>query len=660
MKRPRVFPLRSLCRFAPLLALGLVAAGAPEPASGCAQAREEPASRAAAAAAPAAKPEGLPVGVAPLEGAAAERFRGLVEKAEKVRGLQALRPVAAGTLDEAALRVRMTEALREDLPPEKIGAMELGLKAFGLIPEPMSLARYLPELMTSQVAGYYDPERKYLALVRRPATAAGKAKRGVAGFDEDDMVVLHEIVHSLQDQHFDLLRLWKSADPTADESTAHAALVEGDASLAMLLGGPGFELSMLDEVGPALEKALDDPAYLESAELPGGAAMKEAPPFLRDSLLFSYLKGILFAIRVRQAGGQKLLDHAFATDPPSSSEQILHPEKWFGDRDDPVDLKLPDLAAALPRFRERSGGEMGEIGVRLLLREMGGGGSESADRAAAGWGGDRFEVYARGAERRLVWLLDWDTEPDADEFVAAAQGLGRAWKVERLAPRRVAVLRGDWGGEEREDLKRRLAAVEARAPRNVRIDLAAIGAEPEKKGAARIVSPEAERPAKTGAVSADGRTYRDEEFGFSIGLPQGHPDWAFETDMGQEQILVGIVEPAHGGAVLAMKGPPEAAGGAEGMAKAFESGFRARLPDYERLSGGPMTLGGHPAYGLEFAGNTAEGLHLWGQVLMVPLESASLVFSATIPGPDGKGMQAPVGKIFDSIEIFPARDGGRP
>ena len=251
--------------------------------------------------------------------------------------------------------------------------------------------------------------------------------------------------------------------------------MEGDATLVMLFDAAGVNLSLPPGVDQILEKALENPAFYDSADLPGGEAMREAPPFLRDSLLFGYLKGFLFAFKVRQAGGQALLDYAFATDPPRSTEQILHPEKWHGDRDDPIDLKLPDLGAGLPRLAERSGGEMGELGVYLLLREKLGDAGR-AGRAAAGWGGDRFEVYARGGERRLVWLLDWDTERDAHEFIAAARGLGRGWRIERLATRRVAVLRGDWPRQERSALRERLAAVAAQAPRNARIDLAAIGA----------------------------------------------------------------------------------------------------------------------------------------------------------------------------------------
>jgi hypothetical protein len=419
---------------------------------------------------------GLPDGVVPLEAALDERVHGLVERAEKLRGLRALSSVRAGTLSEAALQAQMTSAIHEHLDSDQLRALELGLKAFGLIPEAMNLGRYLPDLMTSQVAGYYDSERKYLALVRRPAPAGGGSSPHSAEAFED-LVVVHELVHALQDQHFDLQR-FERTDPTTDESTALTALVEGDATLVMMFDAAGADFSFPPGFEQLLEKALDNPALFDSADLPGGEAMREAPPFLRDSLLFSYLKGVLFAFKVRQAGGQSLLDYAFATDPPRSTEQVLHAEKWHGDRDDPIDLKLPDPGAGLSRLAERSGGEMGELGVYLLLRETLGD-AQRAGRAAAGWGGDRFEVYAGAGERRLVWLLDWDTERDAGEFAAAAEGLGRGWRVERLAPRRVAVLRGGWSRKELSGLRQRLAAVAAKTPPNARIDFAALGAGPQ-------------------------------------------------------------------------------------------------------------------------------------------------------------------------------------
>jgi hypothetical protein len=431
--------------------------------------------------------------VVPVGGELAAHLKDLLAQAESLRGLKAVRPVAAGTLDEAGLQAQMTAAMQEGLPAAQLHSLELGLKAFGLIPESYDLATYLPRLLTSQVAGYYDPKERYLALVRRRPEAidadAGAASR------YDDMVLLHELTHALQDQHFDLRR-FQEADPTSDEGTALSALAEGDATAVMMLallpagvdGAPARpgRPSSVEEREQALQRLVANPSLLAaSADLAGGRLMREAPPYIRESLLFDYVAGLGFALRVRQQGGPALLDYAYATDPPRSTEQILHPEKWYGDRDDPVEIALPEIERGVAgplEGTERASGELGELGIRILLAGATGDGS-IAEAAAAGWGGDRFAVSstrtAHGTARRLLWLTVWDTEADAREFVAAARRLGRGFRIAPLgpqAPRRVAVLRGDWPRGERNALLARLAALDLPAPANRRIDRKAIAA----------------------------------------------------------------------------------------------------------------------------------------------------------------------------------------
>jgi hypothetical protein len=412
----------------------------------------------------------LPEGVAPPSPEIEERLRGLLEKAEKVRGLTARRPVPSGVIGEDALQGKMTEALREDLPPGEMKALEAGLKAFGLIPETLDLASYYPKLLSSQVAGYYDPARRYLALVRREGGLLGKG----AGEDEsaaEDMVLVHELVHALQDQHFDL-RTFAPADPMSDAATARAALVEGDATLAMMSYMTAAKVEEMPGIAEAMERWMSDPAQVAASmpDMPGGAELARAPAFIRDSLLFGYLRGLTFSLSVKKRGGQKLLDYAFSTDPPRSSEQILHPEKWHGRRDDPVVLVWPDLSGALAGYGKSVEGELGEATVATLLREGMKDGAK-ATAAAAGWGGDRFAVYEKEGRRILVWLTEWDSEADAREAVDAIKKLSGDWKIDALAPRRVLVTRGRLNGEERKALRTALAKAEAKAPANQAIDL---------------------------------------------------------------------------------------------------------------------------------------------------------------------------------------------
>jgi hypothetical protein len=415
----------------------------------------------------------------------AKHFLDLLGAAEKFRGLEARRPIPAGTLSEPELRRKITESVAEELTPGEIRSIETGAKAFGLIPESLSLLSYLPELLVSQVAGFYDPERDYMVLVRRGGSEPASTAEGVQ--DPEDVIIVHELTHALQDQHFNL-QDFEGADPMSDASTARAALAEGDATLTMMSYVAGASLETVPGMGEALSRAFGDTALLEGssmADLPGGDELSKAPAWIRDSLLFSYTYGFAFCLDVRRTGGQKLLDYAFKTDPPRSSEQILHPEKWHGRRDDPIALSWPDLADVLPGWAKVSEGEVGEATLRTLLRESFRNRRQArqlpqADVAAAGWGGDRFVVYEKGGRRLLVWWTEWDTEADARELLKAARKLGSGWQVEPLSPRRVLALRGDRDltKEQRKALRGRLAAAVAVRPANRPIDLKALGAEP--------------------------------------------------------------------------------------------------------------------------------------------------------------------------------------
>jgi hypothetical protein len=201
--------------------------------------------------------------------------------------------------------------------------------------------------------------------------------------------------------------------------------------------------------------------------------MRSAPAWIRDTLMFSYFQGLSFCVSAKRLGGQALLDYAFTTDPPRSSEQILHPEKWHTRRDDPVGLRFPDLAAELPGYRKASEGEMGELGLRILFRQDLKS-REQADAAAAGWGGDRFAVYEKGGEkgggRLIVWLTEWDTEADAGEFRSALQAV-TGWRAEAAGPTRVLAVHGGLPDEGWTRVRARLAAVTAERPANREIDL---------------------------------------------------------------------------------------------------------------------------------------------------------------------------------------------
>jgi hypothetical protein len=113
-----------------------------------------------------------------------------------------------------------------------------------------------------------------------------------------------------------------------------------------------------------------------------------------------------FARALQERGGWDALRQAWAR-PPVSTEQVLHPEKYFAGETP----RAPD-PGHVPAGRLVNEGVLGELLTRTLL----GPGSEAA---AAGWGGDLFRVYDVGGRTLLVWASAWDTGSDQREFADA-------------------------------------------------------------------------------------------------------------------------------------------------------------------------------------------------------------------------------------------------
>ena len=489
-----------------LLGASWLAAGAAAPAPSPAAtppAAPPPADTSPPAAPQAAAPAPAQASPSPAGGSAvadsdtrvARQLPELTAIVEEYRGLSFERPVPSRTISSAELAKRLAAGLHVGAVPagHDTEALEISLKAFDLIPQSLSLADYLPKLMGSEIAGFYDSRKQELTLVSGPESLHGDAvaKRfgaDMAGRMQEGLLV-HELTHALQQQHFDLSRLAMS-DPLSDPDAARLALVEGDATLVMLAEIASLKPDEIPLVSALLQKLLADPQLLAAmgAGVPGTAELAAAPAWIRETLLFSYLQGAGFCADVLGHGGQRLLDYAFRTDPPRSTKQILHPEKWYDQRDDPSVIPWPDLKAKLPGYVKAAEGQLGELGTRILLQE----GLHDPPRGAAvaaGWGGDRFAVYrktapaqptplvigarsrpsrhhgsakagnARGPERPLLsWITDWETDDDASSFAAAAAALGPDWWVERAAGRRVVVLRGNLGAAERSALTAALAA----------------------------------------------------------------------------------------------------------------------------------------------------------------------------------------------------------
>jgi tetratricopeptide (TPR) repeat protein len=369
------------------------------------------------------------------------------------RGLSFRRPLQVEYLDRGALQQRLREELARELPDEELQATRKAMVAFGFIPPELDLRETYLQLQAEAIAGFYDPTRKRLCLIREGNSAGIQYWWGNSSqFDalEQKTVLIHEMAHALMDQHHDLLALQRAADKNDDRALALSALIEGEATLAMMLGAdPRSQSSSFLRLPPGLMDflfTLTKPLLGFSA----GPHFRGAPPILKDTLLFPYLKGPAFCLNLtRQSGQWQPLDAAFSR-PPVSTEQILHPEKY--PEDTPVNVTLADIQADLPEgWAPVYTNTLGELQIQILLAPALPG--IASLRAAEGWAGDTYRVYERsgGTDElpRLLytWLSTWDTQQEAREFrEAMVRVLAHQLRMEPLDITEVPLLpQGMWG-----------------------------------------------------------------------------------------------------------------------------------------------------------------------------------------------------------------------
>ncbi|MCC6740974.1 MAG: hypothetical protein IT452_18185 [Planctomycetia bacterium] len=233
-------------------------------------------------------------------------------------------------------------------------------------------------------------------------------------------------------REFGIAALDAATAPARDAAVALAG-TWSDAELALYAARTGTAAAV------ALDALLDPPGLgsdqgdipLELAALGDAPSPPDAPRFLAAWRAFAENEGLRFARTARLAGGWRLAFHVM-DDPPSSSEQILHPEKYFVDRDTPSRVELAPLG--IPRdaasFGFVAGGSLGEAMLLQSLLNAAGRGRQGLDAgparaAATGWDGDAWQVYAsRDGSLALAWITAWDSPEDAREFAEAAAAAG--------------------------------------------------------------------------------------------------------------------------------------------------------------------------------------------------------------------------------------------
>lgn len=322
----------------------------------------------------------------------------MLEDVAGVRGLAPPPSLKAGLVARKDLPALLDRTLTDD-DRERYRQATVLYRLLGHLGPGQDLKAVFEEFGQGAIIGLYSPQDDELWVV-------GDGDQ----LDIDDLgrqeksTLAHELVHALQDYHFDLEARYQEVADDLDRGLAWSAVVEGDAQVHEGLYADRYlALPVGAGAGGGPVMLLMDAAKVAAS----------TPPSLVREFLFPYQAGADAMRTVREREGSEGIDRLVRDLPPGTAA-ILHPELLAAGWQ-PAQVALPDLSDALGKgWKRDSGGTFGEFQVRnyLQLRVPGG----DAAAAAAGWAGDRYDVYVQGDESLAVFRVQFRDEAAAARF----------------------------------------------------------------------------------------------------------------------------------------------------------------------------------------------------------------------------------------------------
>jgi hypothetical protein len=303
-------------------------------------------------------------------------------------------------------------------------------EALFMVPEDESYFRDLIQNQGGSAAAFYTSQGIPALGVKQGEIALIVPEEGRASkFSESTLG--HELVHRLQDTNLGVIDEFRGG-PTEEAANVNTSLTEGEATLV----GQRYAQKCGDEWDciPEPERAAGSILDFENPAL----VMLSLGPYSETAELFA---------AADERGGPDAVT-AIYDNPPVSTEQLLHPEKYPDDV--PTEIEYTDTSSdewSMQTFRNGVNyATFGEMGIFVMLywpslderREVVSGmgvnypfsGVTPPSRydfthpASSGWDGDKMFIYTRDDsaetnETAYVWETRWDSPEEAREFAEA-------------------------------------------------------------------------------------------------------------------------------------------------------------------------------------------------------------------------------------------------
>lgn len=367
----------------------------------------------------------------------------------EIRGLSFKSEVKVKYQTQKDFRAYLKKSLKDELPGTRMAAVTRLYQRLGLLAQNYDLEKAYVDLFGSQAAAYYNPENDTFYILKTDIAA-----------NEIDMTALHELQHAIQDQYFQIDKIYAAIEDNDDKATAAKFLIEGEATFIMTVyafkkmglavAGAEREINLAANMDRdavvAVQKMALEGKRGTAAQKKNLEVLEKTPRYLYRTLIDPYYKGAKMVMTVKRKGGWKAVEKLFKR-PPTSSEQVLHPEKLLGKRDEPTRVSFADLSTSFgAAWSKKEVNTLGEMGFQTIFKDLMG---DKKLVACAGWDGDRIHSYeVKDAKKSsVVWYTTWDSKKDAKEFATAYKDLlCKKYKLGEVKP-----VKGVWsfakGGE---------------------------------------------------------------------------------------------------------------------------------------------------------------------------------------------------------------------
>jgi hypothetical protein len=341
-----------------------------------------------------------PTHLAKTKGRTPAQIARIEREVSTVSHLKYTRPVPVKLVTPQRMSTSVERQTRAQLPFDQLSRRSLAWQTIGVIPVGTSLARQELRFLGQQVLGHYDPSSG--ALVVSSSGAMG---------GEEKLTLAHELTHAIDDQNFGLARLQLPAQRCLDDSAAAALSVAEGSAMYFSFQVALRYFSLADRMS-LLGSALQAPA-------PKGIV-----PFVVAQEEFPYTAGMQYVTDLVQQGGTALVDGAIQN-PPTSTAQIMEPQRWVSGGARPEKVQIPDLSSRLgPGWSNLDVQQVGQewLSQMLALRLP----QSTATGVTSPWRGGTYRAWSDGSKVAVTMATTWSSPAAAQAFAGVLQGWVRA------------------------------------------------------------------------------------------------------------------------------------------------------------------------------------------------------------------------------------------